>query len=82
MKVTIPGTPGSDVNKPQIGPLLMDIRHQRHLILAGIMGLDPDLPAEHVSSTAKDMFINNLVSISPILLLLMLKKLDHLKKNV
>ena len=48
----------------------MDIRHQRHLILAGIMGLDPDLPAEHVALTAKDMFINNLVSISSTLLLL------------
>jgi hypothetical protein len=53
----------NDVNKPQIGPLLMDIRHQRHLILAAILGLDPELPTEHVSLTAKQMFINNLVSI-------------------
>jgi hypothetical protein len=60
----------------------MDIRHQRHLILAGIMGLDPDLPAEHVSSTAKDMFINNLVSISPILLLLLLKKARPFVKKI
>ena len=40
----------------------MDIKHQRHLILAGILGLDPDLPVEHVSLTAKDMFSKNLVA--------------------
>ena len=52
----------TDENKPQIGPLLMDMRHQRHLILSGILGLDPNLPVEHVSLAAKEMFIKNLVS--------------------
>jgi hypothetical protein len=40
----------------------MDMRHQRHLILAGILGLDSDLPVEHVSLAAKDMFTRNMVS--------------------
>ena len=52
-----------DENKPQIGPLLMDIRQQRHLVLASMLGLDPDLPLEHVSSTAKEMFAQNLVAV-------------------
>ena len=41
----------------------MDIRRQRHLILASMLGLDPDLPVEHVLVTAKELFANNLVSV-------------------
>jgi hypothetical protein len=34
----------------------MDIRKQRHLVVANILGLDPDLPVDQVRQTSSSSF--------------------------